>query len=181
LTWRRMALAMLAGGLLCVPAVVPAAAAPGPGLSLTGFAGVPFGTGRAETRRRLSRRGFRLIRCSGGYRLRRPVLLLGIKFRVILEFSRGRLAEVTYVPRVRCRARPFRLLVEAQTGAPADVLPSPGAGLPDSSMWAIVRKRQVIAVTISHLRGRLLDLSVADQTDQQVRQALPLDKPGPVG
>ncbi len=189
--WRRYSLGLLTiFGAICglTAAAPPAQPAPPAGavearFSLSGFDQVRFGVRLDEFRKLYpqARPAPDAARGEVVWRLPGTVQVAGTSFAVRLRFTASRLNEVTYLPRQPCRRhclRAIRLDLETRLGQAPEVLdneatvktwlwvsevggrPGDGGG---AKLW--------ISVMVNFEPGRLIEISVSDQTDQQVRQA----------
>lgn len=146
--------------------------------SLSGFDRIRFGT-RVDRVRKLYPRVRPAPDATRGeavWRLPGTVRVAGIPFTVRLVFNASRLSEVTYVPRNRCRGaclRAIRLDLEARLGRAPEVLDDEAA----VKTWLWVREvdggaaKLWISVMVNFEPEGLIEISVSDQTDQQIMPA----------
>lgn len=160
----------------------PAKAVAG-GFSLSGFDRVRFGTRLGEVKKLypLARPAPDATRGEVAWRLPGSVQVAGSSFAVRLSFTGSRLSEVTYLPRRPCRRhclRAVRLDLETRLGEAPEVLDNESA----VKTWLWVSEvggragdggapKLWISVMVNFEPGRLIEISVSDQTDQQIMKA----------
>ncbi len=171
LLWSRRGLSVTA---VILALGVPAAAA-GQTVSFSGFGPVKFGTSLARARRALP--GARRVRGETAAEIALEpagtVRLAGRRFRARLRFFGDRLQEVIYTPRRDCRRaclRAIRLSFESRIGRKPEKIAD------DSRiktwLWPdLGRDTPWIVVMIQFEADRLIEISVSDQTNQQIEKA----------
>ncbi|MBU0514565.1 MAG: hypothetical protein KJ621_07300 [Proteobacteria bacterium] len=181
-----------------VGAVCFLAAAAGPAgadegrFSLSGFDRVRFGTrlDRVKKLYPLARPAPDAAPGEVVWRLPGSVQVAGVRFAVKLGFTASRLSEVTYLPQQKCRRgclRAIRLDLEARLGQAPEVLDDEAA----VKTWLWVSEvgggqgdggtpKRWISVMVNFEPSRLIEISVSDQTDQQIMKARrPITPRGP--
>jgi hypothetical protein len=163
----------MAGVILCLAGAV--AAESEEVLSLSGFGPVKFGTSLKAARRVLT--GARRVKgdlaSETALEPARPVMVAGRQFRVRLRFFADRLQEVVYRPRRRCPRdclRRVRLALEARLGKKPELLGDESEV--KTWLWPeLDRDKPWIVVMIHFEAGRLIEISVSDQSEQQILHA----------
>jgi len=184
----------------CLAAAAPPAPPAGPAgpagpvegrFSLSGFDRVRFGT-RLDEVRKLYPQARPAPDASPGeviWRLPGPVQVAGVGFAVRLAFTASRLSEVTYLPRRPCRRtclKAIRLDLQTRLGQAPEVLDNEST----VKTWLWVSEvggrpgdggapKLWISVMVNFEPGRLIELSVSDQTDQQIMKARLQVRPAP--
>ena len=153
-------------------------------LSLKGFGGLTFGAELSRIRARFPRAEVEFDRGTGQgmVLVRHRASILGRFFEVRLNLSRGRLYEVVYTPVTVCRGTcltAIRSFVAARVGSRPEALPAVAPDQPATWLWTAdwgKKSGRLTSVTVNYKSGRLVDIYVTDQSDQQVLRA---DAPGP--